>query len=81
MFVLCTGAISAKFLQVPQGLPRGQSAGPPVKPNSALTPNMGSQTPGRYPAGPGNMTGRPPLASRGNEDFAVDALEPGRACE
>jgi hypothetical protein len=71
--------------QVPQGLPRGQGVAPavPAK-NPTATPNCGGTTPGRYPAGPGGVSGRPPLAHRGNEENVVpttnasDCLTSGR---
>jgi len=53
--------------QVPNGLPRGNVA-PAVPTKNTITPNCGGTTPGRYTPGPSCMSGRPPLAHRGNEE-------------
>lgn len=54
--------------------PWGQAQNQPISAvPSKFTANCGGTTPGRNPAGPGCLTGRPPLAHRGNEENIMPA--------
>merc|ERR1719326_1412887 len=61
-------AVQTPTAQVPNGLPRGQGVAPAMPTKNNTITSCGGTTPGRYPPGAGNLSGRPPLAHRGNEE-------------